>query len=318
MGKLRSGKGDALFLGVDGGGSKTLAVVVDASGVERGRARAGSSNLRAVGREQAMEQLRLAATEAAQAADAQLPLAAGWFGLAGVSSPVDAELMAPLGDLARALRATNDAELVLAGIDRGVALVAGTGAIALGRTCGGQLIQIGGWGHILGDEGSGYDIGRQGLQAAVRASDGRDESTVLVGLVLQHFALATPRDLVGRIYEAPEKAAIAALAPLVLSAARAGDATARRIVSRAEAELTLLAITAIDALDPDPPPFSVPVSLALGGGLLVNDAELRASVVSRIGEQRRLARVTIVGEPALCAARTLATAARRQHTLPSR
>lgn len=312
MGEVGNGRTDAddpLFLGVDGGGSKTLAVVVDARGGELGRGLAGGSNLRAVGREQALQQLRRAAIEAARTAGATLPLAAGWFGLAGVSSPVDAALVAPLRDLASAIRATNDAELVLAGLEGrvGVALVAGTGSIALGRTREGRLIQVGGWGHLLGDEGSGYDIGRQGLQAAVRAADGRDEPTLLVDLVLQHFALASPRDLVGRIYQAQEKATIAALAPLVLRAAREGNTAAQRIVSRAEAELCRLAVTAIDALGPEMPP----VSLALGGGLLTNDAELRTSVVSRIGEQRRLGHVTLVDEPALCAARALATTARR-------
>jgi N-acetylglucosamine kinase-like BadF-type ATPase len=132
----RSNCSQPYFVGVDGGGSKTLAVVVDAHGCERGRGLAGSGNHAAVGVEQAVSQLRAAVEEAAQMAGCSLPLRAAWLGVAGIDSPRDYELLFPhLCSLAETVRLTNDAELVLGALDQcvGVALIAGTGSIALGR-----------------------------------------------------------------------------------------------------------------------------------------------------------------------------------------
>jgi N-acetylglucosamine kinase-like BadF-type ATPase len=293
-----------LFLGVDGGGSKSLAVIVDAGGVQRGRGHAGSSNFRAVGIERAIAHLSEAITVAAAGVPSPLPLAAAWFGLAGLHTPRDADLVLPhLRRFAHEVHASNDVELVLGGLEIGIgiALVAGTGSVALGRDAAGRRAQVGGWGHALGDEGSGYDIGRRGLQAAVRAADGRDPPTLLLELVVRHWALATPRELVACVYQDQERARVAGLAPVVLRAARLGDAAARRIRRYATTELTHLATTVIDALELG----EQPVPLALGGGLLIHQPDLRRAVVARIRRQRRLGHVTVVHEPALSAALSL-------------
>ena len=123
-------------LGVDGGGSKTLAVVVDASGNECGRGIAGSSNYAAVGISQAMYAIRSALEEAVQMASCTLPLQAAWLGLAGIDRSGDYGILFPhLQCIAKIVHLTNDAELVLSGLPGGVgiALIAGTGSIALGR-----------------------------------------------------------------------------------------------------------------------------------------------------------------------------------------
>ncbi|HEY7357875.1 MAG TPA: BadF/BadG/BcrA/BcrD ATPase family protein, partial [Ktedonobacterales bacterium] len=123
----RDGAGP-LFLGIDGGGSKTLAVIVDAQGQERGRALAASSNYQAVGIEPALAALHAAAEQAARAAGGALPVKAAWLGLAGVDRPADQRLLLPrLHALAATTRLTNDAELLLSALDDavGVALVAG-------------------------------------------------------------------------------------------------------------------------------------------------------------------------------------------------
>ncbi len=295
-----------LFLGVDGGGSKTLAVVVDARGGERGRGHAGGSNFRAVGLEAALAQLRAAI--AAAVAGHPLPLAAAWFGLAGLHSPEDADLLAPhLRPFARELRLTNDAELVLGSLEAGigVALIAGTGAIALGRGDADRQVRVGGWGHLLGDEGSGYDIGRRGLQAVMRAVDGRGPQTMLLELVLRHWVLATPSEILAHIYQNQEKVRIAGLAPVVLRAASAGDLVARRILRHAVAELAHAALTAIDALELS----AQPVPLALSGGLLAHERDLRAAVLARLRRRQAIGPVTVVAEPALSAARALASSA---------
>jgi glucosamine kinase len=299
----RNGSGP-FFLGIDGGGSKTLAVIVDARGQERGRALAGSSNYQAAGIEPAIAQLYAAAEQATRAAGGSLPVKAAWLGLAGVDRPSDQSVLLPrLQPLAESIRLTNDAELLLSVLDGavGVALVAGTGSIALGRDAQGALARAGGWGHILGDEGSGYDIGRRALQAAMRAADGRGEATMLLECVMSYWGLARPDDMVGRVYNNDDKAGIARLAPLVLRAARDGDGVARKIAQRAADELALAALTVCKALD-----FSGErVGLALGGGLLLHGAALRSQVLRRIRRRQLLGRVALVEEPALSGARAV-------------
>lgn len=306
MSQLESQVGGATryFLGVDGGGSKTLAVVVDEHGIEHGRAFAGSSNFAAVGLDASVGQVFQAAEEAARAASASLPVAAAWLGLAGVDSLHAYDLLLPrFHGLAGKVRLTNDAELVLGGLDGvvGVALIAGTGSIALGRNTQGVLSRAGGWGHVLGDEGSGYDIGRCALRAVMRAADGRGEATTLLPAILQDWGLSEASDILARIYPNGDKALIARLSTLVLRAAEAGDRTAREIVWGAADELALAACTVGRALGFE----SAQLPLALGGGLLLHETEFREDVLRRVRKRQALGAVEVVREPALSAAQAL-------------
>jgi N-acetylglucosamine kinase-like BadF-type ATPase len=294
------------FLAVDGGGSKTQAVVVDSHGAVCGRGASGSSNLRAIGVKPAVRQLR-AAIEAALPPGARSTVDTAWFGLSGVHGAGGANLLAPhLLSVAHEVTITNDAEFALAGLhnEPGVALIAGTGSIALGRDASGQIIQVGGWGHLLGDEGSAYDIGRRAALAAVRAADGRGPSTALLPLILERWGLREPRSMIDHVYRTQEKAPIASLAPAILDAARRGDRMARAIRRQACDELAQAAIAVINALD-----IAGPVPLILGGGLLIHERDLRRAVVARIRRRRALGRVSLVREPALWAARSLAVRA---------
>jgi N-acetylglucosamine kinase-like BadF-type ATPase len=307
-GKPSGNGGATLFLAVDGGGSKTQAVVVDSQGAVRGRGGAGSANFRAIGVEQALAQLRAAIAEALPASNTRCDVDAAWFGLAGVHGAGGANLLAPhLLSVAREVAITNDAEFALAGLDSGpgVALIAGTGSIALGRDMSGRMIQAGGWGHLIGDEGSAYDIGRRAAQAAARAADGRGPTTALLQLVLERWGLTAPRSMIDHVYLTQEKAPLASLAPSVLELARRGDHVARAIRLQACDELAQAAVAVIDALN-----VADHVPLILGGGLLIHERALRVAVVARIRRRRALGRVTLVKEPALWAARSLAQRAR--------
>ncbi|MDQ2717887.1 MAG: hypothetical protein M3Z08_23575, partial [Chloroflexota bacterium] len=146
----RDAKGVSLhYLGVDGGGTKTLAVVVDAQGQERGRGLAGSANYNAVGLDQAIQHIHVAVEQAAQAAGCHLPLRKAWLGLAGIDRPHDYETLLPsLRSLAESVHLTNDADLALSTLEDavGVVLIAGTGSIALGRDAHGTSRRAGGWG----------------------------------------------------------------------------------------------------------------------------------------------------------------------------
>lgn len=288
-------------LGIDGGGSKTRAVVVDAQGNERGRGLTGSANYHTVGLELAVLHIRQAAEEAAQEARCSLPVEAAWLGLAGIDRPPDSALLVPqLHFLARSLRLTNDAELVLSALEEkpGVALIAGTGSIALGQDSRGKIERSGGWGHILGDEGSGYDIGRRTLQAAAKAADGRGPKTSLLELVLNHWQLSSADEMIGKVYGREDKAMIAEISSLTFRAAREGDKIARKIVQKAARELAQAVIAVADRLNLQ----EQELSLALGGGILLHEADFRSMVLRHIQKHFSLEQVAFVKEPALSAA----------------
>ena len=145
------------FGGVDAGGSKTLAVVVDERGRELGRGLAGSANYHTIGVDLAAAHVREALEAAAHAASGSLPLAGLWIGIAGVDRADDRDLWLPrLQPLAATVRLSNDAELILSALAGGVGvgLIAGTGSIAFGRDASGRTARAGGWGYLMGDEGS--------------------------------------------------------------------------------------------------------------------------------------------------------------------
>ena len=292
-------------IGIDGGGTKTLAILVDAQGNEQGRGIAGSANHTGVGVEQAVLHIRSAIEDAARQAGCSLPLQSAWFGLAGIDHPGDYDLLLPhLQPLAQNMRLTNDAELVLSALPGavGIALIAGTGSIALGRDAQGSSARAGGWGHLIGDEGSGYDLGRRCLQAVARATDGRGQATKLVELLLKRWKLDNASDIIGRVYNEPEidKTAIAALSPLVCAAARDGDEIACGILEDAAHELALALVAVKNRLDfPDKQ-----VPLALGGGLVLHEASFREQVIHAIGKYVSIGDITLVEEPALSGART--------------
>ncbi|MEJ7763035.1 MAG: BadF/BadG/BcrA/BcrD ATPase family protein [Thermomicrobiales bacterium] len=338
-----------LFAGIDGGGTKTTVVLVDAEGVERGRATVGGSNYAAVGQETALANIRTAVREALAAArvapdettgpgegvsddaagqaarrrfgddraldgpsagDASVsggssPIAAAWIGLAGIDRPTDRErLMPALSTLATTVEAGNDAELILSALPdaRGVAVIAGTGSIVLGRDARDEITRAGGWGHVFGDEGSGYELGRRALQMAARASDGRGPDTALLPGIMAAWSLTHPSEMIEQVYFHVDKAGIARLAGVVLASATAGDAVAVALLDESVDELAL-AVEAV-ARRLEFPGGAVP--LALGGGLLCREP----AFLDRFG--RRLARGVTVGRRELVpdAALTAARAAR--------
>lgn len=289
-----------LYLGIDGGGSKTLAIVVDAAGTQRGCGLAGSANHEAVSLATAVANIHAAATVAMSQAGGVLPAVTARIGLAGIDRPDDHALLAPyLRELADEIILTNDAALLLSALPDsvGVALIAGTGAIACGRNAQGVTVRASGWGHIIGDEGSGYELGRLGMQAAIRAADGRGATTTLLDSFLAHWHLTDPADMMGPIYADDDKSRIASLSHIVLTAATDGDKVARRIVQSQAGELAKAVQVVTEKLG-----FSTHVPLALGGGLLIHDDYYRALVLKRLRRHFPELVITLVPEPALSAA----------------
>jgi N-acetylglucosamine kinase-like BadF-type ATPase len=293
---------NSFALGIDGGGSKTRAVVVDAQGNECGRGLADSSNYNTVGVERAIEHIRAAVEEAVMRAGCSLPVKVAWLGLAGIDRPADHDRLLPhLRFIAESVRLTNDAELVLGALEEkaGVAVIAGTGSIVWGQDGRGRVERTGGWGHVFGDEGSGYDLGRRALQAAAKAADGRGPETSLLKLILHHWNLASPDEMIGKVYGDNDTAAIAGLSSLVFQAANEGDRTAYKIMQEAVRELVHAIVTVAGRLDLQ----EKALSLALGGGLLLNEARFRSLMLRSIDKHLAIEQVVFVEQPALSAAR---------------
>ncbi len=292
---------EAYFLGVDGGGSKTLAILVDAEGREVGRGLAGGANYAALGLELAVHNIFQAVERAKHSAGLPLSLApqSAWLGLAGVDRPADQKLLYPhLSPLAAQIHTTNDAELGLSALENavGVVLIAGTGSIALGRDSKGTIFRAGGWGHLLGDEGSGYYLGQHALLAAVRAADGRGPKTLLLELILDHWRLRSAEDILERVYGSADKATIASLSPCVFHAAQTGDTVASAIMQRGAEELALAVSTISARLQLSELP------LALMGGLLLHVERYRQELLQCLQRVHKLGQLVVVEEPALSAA----------------
>jgi N-acetylglucosamine kinase-like BadF-type ATPase len=142
-------------------------------------------------------------------------------------------------------RVESDARIALEGAFSGKAgsiLIAGTGSIMFGKDEAGEIHRVGGFGRYIGDEGSGYRIGRKGLNAAARFLDGRAKSTRIVDLLDQEFSISTSEQLITEVYR--NNFNIASVAPLVFDAAESGDKTAQRILED-EADELLLHISAM-------------------------------------------------------------------------
>jgi len=302
-----------LVAGVDGGGTKTLVVLADENGRELGRGLAGGSNFQVVGEEAASAALQAAFAAAFASAGVEMSTLAGLcLGLAGVGRPEDrgwVDRFIEERRLADRWRISHDGELLVwAGTPDGwgVGIISGTGSICHGRTPDGREARSGGWGYIFGDEGSGYALVRAALQAVAQAADRRIPPTLLTGRILAAWGLERPTDLVAKVYRGGlGRAEIAALAGLVLDAARDGDATALALREQAERDLTRMAVAVARQLGME---GSIPA--ALGGGVLVHGAGLAEGLVAQALEEGvRLEPVQKVEEPvrgALRLARVLA------------
>lgn len=270
-------------VGIDAGGSKTVCQVGDADGRVLREARGPGANLQSAGELQVEKVLHDVMNDALEGI-AETP-AAICVGMAGVDRPNDARLMrAMLSRLCRGSRAliANDALIALeAGApgQPGIVLIAGTGSIAYGRDAHGHAARAGGWGNVLGDEGSGFWLGRQGLRAVLRAADQRGEPTALAERIIAHFGVNRPQDLVQPIYEGGMKPkTVAAIAPIVAEVADAGDAVAIRIVDAGVEELTAAVLSVARRLDL----MVHAVPLPLAGGIFREVPRVRRLVTERL------------------------------------
>lgn len=255
---MHSEADELLCLGVDGGGTNTRAAILDRHGRLRGEGRAEAANFLRVGLTTAVANIQAAVVSACRAAGIEAhDIAAACIGLAGVGnskhrSEMEKALHGALG--IRRMSVETDARVALAGatnLEPGVVIIAGTGSIAYGINRHREYARAGGWGPAMGDEGSGYYIGRRALAAVVSAYDHRLEPTSMTEAVCQHFGVSTPPELPPVIYESPTKVMheVAELAKIVARAARDGDAVARGILTDAAVELARAVVAVIKRLE---------------------------------------------------------------------
>ncbi len=294
-------------IGVDGGGSKTLALVADRSGTVLGRGEAGPSNYQAVGGQAALAALEAAVQAGRQAAGvAGQPASAVCLGLAGVGRPEDRQLIQSWAEhhfSGAAIVIANDAQLALAAgtpDNWGVAVISGTGSLIYASDRKGSTARAGGWGYLLGDEGSGYAIGLRALCAVARAHDGRGPQTLLTGLVMGAWGLQEPPDLIRHVYGGQiSRAEIGKLGSLVEQAALQMDAAAAEILAEAGEELALGVKSVVATLS-----LEGEVPCVLAGGALVKGRLLGEYFLLAAGRYGlRLQPIQKVAEPAVGAVR---------------
>ena len=196
----------------------------------------------------------------------------------------------------------------------GASIVSGTGSIAYGRSAD-RAARAGGWGHVLGDEGSGYWIGRQALRAVARGADGRGPATSLTPRVLNHFAVAKPADLIAEVYDRQlPHHALAQIARLVQQARDEGDEVATQILEQAAHELVRAARSVVERLSMQ----REAVQFVLAGGVftgvpwLAEELKRRLPATAPRGQVKRLE-----VEPAMGAVRLALAEANGGARLPS-
>jgi len=283
----------SIYLGVDGGGTKTDFLLIDASGRLLATHRAGSAYYLETGLD-ALEAILVAGIRATLQT-AGVPAAKLTFAFLGLPAHgEDSALLPRLDRLVASVlpadrhRCGNDMVCgwagALAGQD-GINLVAGTGSIAYGEYAGCQT-RAGGWGELFSDEGSAYWVAREALTLFSRMSDGRTGKGALYAMIRERFALAADLDLCGAIYGPPAlaRSELAGLAPIVARAAAAGDAQAQRIFEAAARELASLVHAVRESLGP-PPSASLRVSYS--GGMFYFGELLLAPLRSALRQSER-------------------------------
>ena len=290
-----------LVIGIDGGGTRTRARLANLHGETLGTGEAGSSNPQTQGFETAQREILAAIDQGFATANLERQIvAAACLGVGGIERGPEREHFTEWAreNIAPHVQVLNDSQIVLAAgtpDNWGIALIAGTGAIAWGRDHDGRMARASGWGYLLGDEGSAFDLASQALRSVTRAADGRGDKTELVKAILDFWNLKNPEDLIPRVYQSNWKPGdIARIAPIVLQVAESGDAVAQRLVAEAGFWLAQSVLGVAHELG-----FGDEmIPLALTGGLVLNSELLRRQLLEHLeGDLHKFSPIKLVYEP---------------------
>lgn len=284
-----------VVVGVDGGATRTRFVLADAEGKTLAEGQGGPGLLGAGADRDVADRIVERTREMVREAGKSLPVEVACLGLAGVAGSPEARAFVRDHILdqgvARQVLVVADYEIAFRdAFDQGdgILVIAGTGSVAVGQIGAGPPVRVGGWGPLLGDEGSGYQIGLAGIRAAVRGAEGRNPPTGLTDRLFQALAA----DSVDEVFEWSKRATkrdVAALAPFVIEEADRGDTGADEIVARAVDGLIqhAEALTSTAGTQPSP-------EIALVGGLVEPGGLLRQrtlDALERAGFRARAGRV---------------------------
>lgn len=304
------GQKSGWIISVDGGGTSTEVVLADIHGTPVGEGHSGPSNAKAVGVEAAMKSLDDGIKAAFESAGlAPEPVAVASLGLAGFDRDEDREILSKWADGGSVVQIgklilTNDGQLVLAaGTSEGwgVGIIGGTGSIAVGKSPSGEFARAGGWGHLIGDEGSAYKLVMDTLRFIAKSVDGRmpreATSQILNQKVMHALGLTDdPNGIVSVIYQ-PEydRARLASLAPSVIEAIRAEPRLIPVLLKPAGIELAEAALSVARKLQI--PAGRLPVGLA--GSFLLGTQEIRDALVLHLERQGYQPEIREVPRPVL-------------------
>lgn len=292
------------ILGVDGGASKTLAVLADETGEIHGVGRAGNGNHQGpAGLAGAMTEIRTAIDRAVDAAGplrgVQTPerteIDGAYFCLAGADLPEDFTLLRPaLAELhpAKRIDLHNDSIAALrSGSDNpnAVTVIVGSGTNAAGRNARGEEVRLAALGWYSGDQGGGGDLARDAVWSVARAQDGRGERTALEPLVLGALGVADANEMIRRFYlEGVSHGEVLALAPLVFKAANQGDTVARDLIIWQAREVAVTATALLRRLEL----LQTAADVVLGGSIFKGEGSLLMDTIwQELGESAPLARI---------------------------
>ena len=275
------------IIGIDGGGTKTVGVLTTETGQHLAQAQSGPANYHVVGETQTQAVLESVVRELCEKAHISRTSPIRFcLGMAGLGRAADQEVIGRICDeigVRENRILTHDAHIALVGgteSHEGVIIISGTGAIVYGIDTDGREARASGWGYLLGDEGSGYDIAIKGLRAVVRAADGRDDPTELTNRILNRLELNAPSELI-RWVHAASRDAIAHLAEIVFDTARTTDRVAERIIDDAADELVCAADSVIGQLE-----FEGAFDVVLSGGNLMHQPMFADKIRYRFAEMQ--------------------------------
>ena len=263
------------IIGMDGGGTKTHCIVTNGEGLKLYECNGSASNFLVIGTENVAETLFNLIEECKNHLNVEYSdFEAILIGSTGAGRRSDAEKLErdfnkysqKAGVEFNIFRVESDARIALEGAfsgKPGSILIAGTGSIMFGKDANGNIHRVGGFGRFLGDEGSGYVIGRKGLVAVSKEFDGRGPATLISKQVDEKFGINSQEILITEIYK--NNFDIASVAPIVLAAAEKNDDSALKIIDEETDEL-ILHIRSITKKINQPV-----LNLAFIGGIISND-----------------------------------------------
>lgn len=225
------------FLGFDGGGTHLRGCLIDENGEVLAVASHPPASFSKLKEKIGAPVSALADELQTHAGLSGATISTAGFCSTGVGRPADREIVEPALNekkIAQKIIAESDALAALTGAfggGAGIIVIAGTGVICFGRAPNGEIIRVGGWGYLLGDEGSGFSVAQAALIAVLKAWDGRGAPTVLREIFEKHFNVASIELIISQIYSPDfDRGKFAELAPLVFAAADQGDAVAQEII----------------------------------------------------------------------------------------